>query len=99
MLANAYPSSWPQIFEADWHEHSWTYPPVPGQAGYIGTVASWVGAGQTSFFDPARYDADETFSFPVRDLTRNAFSALSFDEFWWFGKLGNGSQIANGNYT
>ncbi|KAI1498894.1 subtilase [Biscogniauxia marginata] len=87
------------IFEADWEESQWTWPLVAGENGYIGPGTSWVNAGKMSYFDPDRYDPDETFTYPVLDVTRNAFTIFSGSEYWWFGKLGNGSQIANGNYT
>lgn len=88
-----------QIFEAGWKERQWKWPLVPGENGYIGPIASWVGAGQTSYFDPRRADPNDTFTYPVRDLTRNAQTSMSYHEHWWFGKLGNGSQIEPGNYT
>ena len=79
-------------------ENRYTYPPVEGENGYIGTVASWYGAGQINYFDPRRADPNETYSFPRIDLFRNAQATNAYHEFWWFGKLGNGSQIENGKY-
>jgi hypothetical protein len=58
-----------------------------------------VGAGQVSYFNPALYDPNETFTFPEYNLFRNAQTTNSYHEFWWFGKLGNGSQIELGKYT
>ncbi|CAH0047793.1 unnamed protein product [Clonostachys solani] len=87
------------IFEAGWNERNWKYPPIPGENGYIGPAASWVGAGQVSYFNPAWYDPNETFTFPEYNLFRNAQTTNSYHEFWWFGKLGNGSQIELGKYT
>ncbi|KAI0595755.1 subtilase [Biscogniauxia sp. FL1348] len=87
------------IFEPDWNESKWTWPLVPGENGYIGPATSWVNAGKVSYFDPDLYDPDDTYTYPVLDVTRNAYTTLSASEYWWFGKLGNGSQIANGNYT
>ncbi|TDZ16764.1 Minor extracellular protease vpr [Colletotrichum orbiculare MAFF 240422] len=84
------------VFEAGWTERRWAYPPVVGENGYVGSVASWVGAGDVAVFDPARYDPDETFTYPITDVYRNA--GASYFEHWWFGKLGNGSQIAPGRY-
>ena len=86
-----------KIFEEGWSERQWSYPPVPGQNGYIGSVASWVGSGQVSVFNPALYDPDETFNYPLTDIYRN--TPTGYFEHWWFGKLANGSQIATGNYT
>ncbi|KAK2022798.1 subtilase [Colletotrichum zoysiae] len=84
------------IFEASWTERQWVYPPVVGQNGYVGTAASWVGAGQVQTFDPAQNDPNDTFNYPLTDVERDA--AGSYHEHWWFGKLGNGSQIAPGEY-
>ncbi|GJC94506.1 serin endopeptidase [Colletotrichum higginsianum] len=75
------------IYEAGWTERRWEYPPVPGRNGYIGPATSHVVAGSVSYFDPNI------------DLYRNAQTQASYHEFWWFGKLGNGSQIELGNYT
>jgi hypothetical protein len=80
-------------------ERQWKWPLVPGENGYIGPIASWVGAGQINYFDPRRADPNETFTYPVRDLTRNAQTSMAYHEHWWFGKLGNGSQIEPCNYT
>ncbi|KAL3293576.1 subtilase [Colletotrichum asianum] len=85
------------IYEAGWTERQWTYPPVVGQNGYVGSAASWVGSGEVEVFDPEQYDPDETFTYPITDIYRN--TAASYHEHWWFGKLGNGTQIAPGNYT
>ncbi|KAF6809557.1 subtilase [Colletotrichum sojae] len=85
------------IYEAGWTERQWTYPPVVGENGYVGSVASWVGSGNVEVFDPEAYDADDTFTYPITDVSRN--TATSYNEHWWFGKLGNGSQIAPGTYT
>lgn len=88
-----------QIFEAGWRERNWKYPPVEGENGYIGSVASWVGSGQVPIFDPSVDNPDETFTYPRTDLIRNAQTTATYHEFWWFGKLGNGSQIEPGKYT
>lgn len=91
-----------QIYEAGWTERKWEYPPVAGKNGYIGPAAAWAQSSQTVEFDPKVHNPNDTFTFPVTNLRRNAAGDLfghdSF-EYWWFGKLGNGSQIENGNYT
>ncbi|KAF9876593.1 hypothetical protein CkaCkLH20_06001 [Colletotrichum karsti] len=83
------------IFESDWIESQWVYPPVVGENGYVGSGAYWTGSGQAPFFDPDRWDADDTLSYPKVYQPRSNFNF----ENWWFGKLVNGSQIALGNYT
>ncbi|KAJ0314315.1 hypothetical protein Brms1b_006981 [Colletotrichum noveboracense] len=87
------------IYEPGWTERQWEYPPVPGKNGYIGPATSHVVAGSVSYFDPNVYDPDDTWTYPEVDLYRNAQTQASYHEFWWFGKLGNGSQIELGNYT
>ncbi|KAJ0108571.1 hypothetical protein J7T55_015005 [Diaporthe amygdali] len=87
------------IYEPGWTEEQWEYPPVPGENGYVGPATSHVLAGSVSNFDPDLYDPDDTFTYPEVDLFRNAQTQNSYHEFWWFGKLGNGSQIELGNYT
>ncbi|KAL5317596.1 hypothetical protein ACEPPN_014692 [Leptodophora sp. 'Broadleaf-Isolate-01'] len=87
------------IFESTWTERDWVYPPVVGQNGYIGPATCWIGAGQVNWFDSRFYDPDETWTYPDTDIYRNAQTTASYHEYWWFGKLGNGSQIEVGNYT
>ncbi|KZL73062.1 subtilase [Colletotrichum tofieldiae] len=83
------------IFGAGWTERQWVYPPVVGESGYVGSGAYWVGSGQAPFFDPSRWDPEDTLSYPKINQARSNFNF----ENWWFGKLANGSQIAVGNYT
>ncbi|KAH7336342.1 subtilase [Rhexocercosporidium sp. MPI-PUGE-AT-0058] len=87
------------IFDKTWTERDWVYPPVVGQNGYIGPATSWVGAGQVTWIDLRYHDPNETWTYPATDVFRNAQTVASFHEYWWFGKLGNGSQIEVGNYT
>ncbi|KAI1456396.1 subtilisin-like protein [Annulohypoxylon moriforme] len=79
------------IYEANWNESLWKYPPVEGENGYIGPVASW--NGSASYFDPKNNNPNDTFTYPLTDQLRGGLDHT------WFGRLGNGSQIANGNYT
>ncbi|TQN68016.1 Thermostable alkaline protease, partial [Colletotrichum shisoi] len=83
------------IFGPGWSERQWAYPPVVGENGYVGSGAYWVGSGQAPFFDPSRWDLEDTLSYPKINQPRSNFNF----ENWWFGKLANGSQIAVGNYT
>ncbi|KAI1107937.1 subtilisin-like protein [Jackrogersella minutella] len=79
------------IYEANWNESQWSYPPVEGENGYIGPATSWTGS--SGYFDPRIDDPNDTFTYPLTENLRGGW------DHWWFGKLGNGSQIANGNYT
>ncbi|KAM5354988.1 hypothetical protein ACJ41O_001634 [Fusarium nematophilum] len=85
------------IFEKDWDESQWTYPPVAGEDGYIGPAAYWVGAGEYFYIDTSTSDPNDTLTYPIVDVSRNSVDFSN--EYWWFGKLGNGSQIELGNYT
>ncbi|KAF9874285.1 subtilase [Colletotrichum karsti] len=89
------------IYESGFdNERDWEYPPVPGQKGYIGSATSWSSAGSVSSFNPARHDANDTFSFPVTDQGRNALTTGGFTTtYYWFGKMADGSQIAPGEYS
>ncbi|KAK6587094.1 hypothetical protein PZA11_000384 [Diplocarpon coronariae] len=87
------------IFDAGWSEQDWVYPPVVGVKGYVGPAAGWTGAGKVNWFDPALYDPEDTYTYPVMGVFRNAETQDAYHEYWWFGKLGNGSQIDLGNYT
>ncbi|KAI9150099.1 Minor extracellular protease vpr [Paramyrothecium foliicola] len=85
------------IYKAGFSERQWVYPPVVGENGYVGSVASWVGSGSVVTFDPAFNDPDETFTYPLTNVARN--NAASTSQHWWFGKLGDGTQIEPGTYT
>ncbi|KAF4468071.1 serine endopeptidase [Fusarium albosuccineum] len=86
------------IFDKDWDESQWTFPLTPGEDGYVGPAAYWVGSGVlASYFDPRRYDPNDTLTYPIVDVSHNTVGTSN--EYWWFGKLGNGSQIELGNYT
>lgn len=88
-----------KIYEANWPEHRWTYPPVPGEKGYVGSATYYRYSAGNWAFNPESMDREDTNSFPVRDLTR--FSTMIYQQgsFWWMGKLANGSYIQPGNYT
>lgn len=83
------------VYEAGWRERNWKYPPVIGQNGYVGTATSWSGSGSSLVFNPAVHDPESTYSFPIRDTSRDVASPTRY---YWLGKLGNGTQIADGKY-
>ncbi|CAI6088118.1 unnamed protein product [Clonostachys chloroleuca] len=86
------------IYEEGFSERSWKYPPVVGEDSFIGSVASWVGSNNGWPFRLGTDDPDETYTYPETNIIRA--TSLSWGrQHWWFGKLGNGSQIAPGNYT
>ncbi|KAI0381948.1 subtilisin-like protein [Hypomontagnella monticulosa] len=79
------------VYEAGWNESQWKYPPVEGQDGYIGPVAAW--NAYAGYFDDRFDNPNDTSTYPRTENLRGGW------DHWWLGKLGNGSQIANGNYT
>ncbi|KAK1700688.1 subtilase [Colletotrichum godetiae] len=97
------------IFERGWEEKSWgTYPPIPGEGGFIGHAATWVSSCHSihtmdnekhaTVFDP---DNDNEL-----DLTRGPMGEFSREDYnyspwrvWWLGRFSDGSKIKPGNYT
>ncbi|KAH7367773.1 subtilisin Carlsberg [Plectosphaerella cucumerina] len=89
------------IFEKGWTERSWTWPLVPGKNGYVGSATSWVGAGQVpKWFDDQGWNPDETTDYPRVNTGRAGSMASSTkSEYWWFGKLTDGTKIPQGEYV
>lgn len=87
------------IFEAGWRERQWKYPPVVGENKYLGSAAIWEFGTNWDFFDPEEgHDPEDTISFPLIDMPRDDGRLLETTHYW-FGKLANGSQIAEGTYV
>ncbi|KAK2593736.1 hypothetical protein QQS21_008554 [Conoideocrella luteorostrata] len=80
------------IFEQDWTELSWKYPPEIGKGGYVGSATSVRDADKFRWFDPSLVNINDTVSFPLMRVPRG------YQRFWWFGNLSNGTHIAPGNY-
>ncbi|KAH7324149.1 minor extracellular protease vpr [Stachybotrys elegans] len=87
------------IFEANWTESQWTYPPVIGENGYIGSATSYAAPRSGTFFDPNTMDENDTFPFPVTSLTRSYPFVTNYYEFWWLGGLANGTKLPSGRYS
>ncbi|KAK7738928.1 hypothetical protein SLS63_002265 [Diaporthe eres] len=81
------------IFDAEYTEADWKYPPVVGENHFIGSATSWNGTDIASYFDPSRHSQDDIFSFPLYNLPRNAW-----ERYWWLGRYANGSTIVPGEY-
>lgn len=89
-----------QIYEAGFNETQWSHPPVVGEQGYLGSATSWAFGPNVAFFNPAKHNASDLISFPLRDQNRNALVSLSFTStYYWFGPLANGTLIRPGTYT
>lgn len=87
------------IYEAGWTERRWQYPPVVGENGYVGSATSYSSASSVPVFNPAIHNPDSTYSFPLYNVARNAENTNQQSVFYWFGKLANGTQIAEGRYV
>ncbi|KAG7127676.1 Minor extracellular protease vpr like protein [Verticillium longisporum] len=87
------------IYETNYQEKNWKYPPVVGQNGYIGSATFSPYASSFSNFDPATMDKNRVLPFPVGDIERTTSWDEATERFWWLGKLANGTDIAPGNYT
>jgi hypothetical protein len=91
-----------QLYQAGWNESRWEYPPVVGRNGYVGAATSFRDVQRWPWFDPKENDKENTIPFPVRALSRSVlvtdFLGYSTHEFYWLGKLANGTYITPGTY-
>lgn len=89
------------IYEAGWTESRWTYPPVIGQDGYVGSATFYADSGNGNHwhFDPATDDENDIVPFPDYRQFRSSITQLPRQNYWWLGQMANGSRIAVGNYT
>ncbi|KAK2017354.1 serine endopeptidase [Colletotrichum eremochloae] len=85
------------IFEESWAERDWKYPPVVGQAGFVGAATSWAKASGSAFIDPGVDDPNDIITLPMRDVPRDIAGVYGV-ELWWLGRLANGTQVAPGKY-
>ncbi|GAB7322235.1 hypothetical protein MBLNU13_g03233t1 [Cladosporium sp. NU13] len=68
--------------------------------GNLGSAASWAYGPNVAFFNPAKHNASDLISFPIRDQNRNALVSLSFKSmYYWSGSLANGTLSKPGTYT
>lgn len=82
------------IYEANWRERRWSYPPVVGENGFVGTATTYRNADSLVPFDPEWEDATDVVPAVTQWQIRDNMVSL-----WWFGQLANGSDITPGNYT
>lgn len=87
------------LYEPGWKESQWKYPPVVGQAGYVGAATYYLNSDASWAFDPESMDKEAVIPFPLTNLVRTSNWNYYSQGFWWFGKLANGTYIAPGNYT
>lgn len=86
-----------KVFSANWTETQWSYPPVSGKKGYVGSVAYWEFSGEVTIYDGSVYP-NTTISFPLTDLSRST-NDNEDEQYWWLGGLTNGSEIQPGDYV
>ncbi len=84
------------IFEPDWNERDWAYPPVVGHNGYISPVVFYQPATQTGGLI-INSSAEYTTTMPATYIDRQIGNDDAY-EFGWLGQLVNGSMIAPGFY-
>ena len=82
------------IFDSDWSESDWTWPPTKG---FVGSVSYYTGDRDADLADPATYNQTEPM--PARFITRQGMFSQDEKKYWWMGQMANGSQITPGNYT
>ncbi|KAH8885911.1 subtilase [Thozetella sp. PMI_491] len=82
------------IYEANWSNRKWSYPPVVGVDGYIGSVAYWRYSPNYAVFDPSFDDASDLVNFPATFFYRGQGYRYA-----WLGDMADGSKIAPGKYT
>ncbi|KZW01273.1 subtilisin-like protein [Exidia glandulosa HHB12029] len=85
------------VYEPGFTEAQWEYPPQVGKKGYVGAATTFNEVDHPVFV-PGEDDPTDVSPFPLRNLYRNGGLAPTQREFWWFGSLANGSDIANGQY-
>lgn len=87
------------LFAPGWKESQWKYPPIVGQAGYVGSATYFVDSDSYWAFDPDTMDKEAVIPFPLTNIFRTTTWNWYSQGYWWFGKLANGTYIAPGNYT
>ncbi|POS73432.1 minor extracellular protease vpr [Diaporthe helianthi] len=81
------------IFDPDYTEADWAYPPVIGEKHYIGSATSWTGTDTASYFNPAIHNQDDIFPLPQYNIPRGVWK-----RYWWLGRYANGSTVLPGDY-
>ncbi|RFU29535.1 hypothetical protein B7463_g6801, partial [Scytalidium lignicola] len=87
------------IYKAGWTEDLWTYPPVVGEKGYLGSAtfysdSDFGGGGVLHPTPPLSFN--NTSPFPVTQVEHSI--AGGFTTALWIGNFANGTQIGNGQY-
>jgi hypothetical protein len=59
---------------------------------YVGSATTMRDADVHFYYDAGTMDKNDTVAFPLMRVARG------YQQYWWFGKLSNGTQIGPGNY-
>ncbi|KAF6823024.1 serine endopeptidase [Colletotrichum plurivorum] len=86
------------IFEGDWEEEDWSWPPVVGEEGFLGMAATWDYDGFIPIFDPDFDNEMDLIRGPIPELSRDVFGYPSYRAMW-LGRFANGTKITVGKYT
>ncbi|KAH8843057.1 hypothetical protein MCOR27_005326 [Pyricularia oryzae] len=86
------------VFGPGYDERRWSWPPVVGVNGYVGSAAYYALSSATSWNPYANPDPMDVIPFPVRNVYRNAVTTDYRYSYMWQGVLANGSQIERGSY-
>ncbi|KAI1334251.1 peptidase S8/S53 domain-containing protein [Xylariaceae sp. FL0016] len=81
------------IFDANYTESAWAYPPVIGENHYIGSATSWNDTASSGWFIGGENDEHDLLSFPLYAVPRAKWGI-----YYWLGRFANGSQIEPGLY-
>ncbi|SPN99117.1 uncharacterized protein DNG_02152 [Cephalotrichum gorgonifer] len=83
------------LFESGWNESSWSYPPTPGENGYVGTI---VDVREIIALEPP----PTRNYFPLENLPRSAsreVNSFTARQYSWQGELAHGGWIEPGTYA
>lgn len=81
-----------QIYESGWDESSWSYPPTPGQDGYVGSVVDVLEI--ISLQPPPR-----PHPFPLEFYPRSDTDGFTERNYAWQGELAHGAWVEPGSYV
>ncbi|KAH8811161.1 peptidase S8/S53 domain-containing protein [Xylogone sp. PMI_703] len=87
------------IYEAGWTENLWTYPPVVGKNGYLGSATYYSGSdfGGGGVLNPTPpLSFNNTTPFPITQVEHSIGGG--FTAAIWIGNFANGTQIPSGQY-
>lgn len=82
----------PQLYESGWEESAWSYPPIPDQDGYVGSIVDVLEI--ISLQPPPR-----RHPFPLEYYPRSDTEGFSERRYAWQGELAHGAWVEPGTYV